>query len=91
MTHLTMSDLTALLRECAGEEETVNLDGEVLDVTFSDLGYDSLAVLQTTSRIESDYAVDLDEVAVSEAETPRQFLKLVNDALTAAPGPAEQG
>lgn len=91
MTQLTLTDLTTLLRECAGEEETTDLDGDVLDTTFADLGYDSLAVLQTTGRIENDHALSLDEIAVSEAETPRQFLKLVNDALAGAARPAEGG
>ncbi|MCF6525789.1 acyl carrier protein [Streptomyces sp. JJ36] len=78
-----MTELTTLLRECAGEEEGVNLDGDVLDTPFIALGYDSLAVLQTTGRIERDYEVTVDEDAVAEAETPRQYLELVNEALAA--------
>jgi act minimal PKS acyl carrier protein len=79
---LELTDLTALLRECAGEEEGVDLDGDILDVPFSELGYDSLAVLQTTGRIERDFEVVLDEEAVDEAETPRIYLELVNRALS---------
>ncbi|GAA2637973.1 acyl carrier protein [Streptomyces vastus] len=82
MKHLELSDLTALLRECAGEEEGVDLDGDVLDVPFTDLGYDSLALLQTTGRIERDYEVTLDE-ALDVAGTPRQYLDAVNRALSA--------
>ncbi|QNS09392.1 acyl carrier protein [Streptomyces xanthii] len=78
-----MADLTTLLRECAGEGEGVDLDGDVMDVLFVDLGYDSLAVLQTTGRIERDYDVVLDEEAVDEAETPRALLEIVNRALSA--------
>lgn len=84
---LQLDDLTALLRECAGEEETVDLAASVLDTPFSDLGYDSLAMLETTTRIERDYQVVIDEEAVSEAETPRQYLALVNEALAAAKQP----
>ncbi|MFE1956085.1 acyl carrier protein [Streptomyces sp. NPDC059524] len=83
MKHLDMADLTTLLRECAGEGEGVDLDGDVMDVLFVDLGYDSLAVLQTTGRIERDYDVVLDEEAVDEAETPRALLEIVNRALSA--------
>lgn len=64
-----------------GEDESVDLDGDVLDVSFTDLGYDSLAVLQTTGHIEGAYGLVLDEDAVSEADTPRKFLDLVNRAL----------
>ncbi|MEU4469087.1 MULTISPECIES: acyl carrier protein [Streptomyces] len=82
MNRLELTDLIALLRECAGEEEGVDLDGDVLDVPFADLGYDSLAVLQTTGRIERDWDVLLDEEAIDEADTPRAFLDLVNRALS---------
>ncbi|GAB2937482.1 MULTISPECIES: acyl carrier protein [Streptomyces] len=82
MPALTITELTDLLRECAGEAEAVNLDGDVLDVPFEVLGYDSLAVLQTTGRIERDYDVTLDEDAVTDAETPRQYLELVNEAIS---------
>ncbi|WP_317441808.1 acyl carrier protein [Streptomyces collinus] len=82
MKHLELSELTALLRECAGEEEGVDLDGDVLDTPFIDLGYDSLAMLQTTGRIERDYEVTLDE-AIDGTWTPRAFLAAVDSALTA--------
>ncbi|WP_432128983.1 acyl carrier protein [Streptomyces sp. bgisy082] len=83
MDRLDIADLTTLLRECAGEGEGVDLDGDVLDTLFVDLGYDSLAVLQTTGRIERDYGISLDEEAIDDAETPRQYLDLVNRAIEA--------
>ncbi|MFC8920330.1 acyl carrier protein [Streptomyces sp. WAC05374] len=79
---LELTDLTALLRECAGEDEGVDLDGDILDVLFIDLGYDSLALLQTTGRIERDFDLVLDEEAIDEADTPRAYLDLVNRALS---------
>lgn len=82
MDRLTLDDLKNLLRECAGVEEGVDLDGDVLDVPFAVLGYDSLALLQTTGVIESDYGCTLDEDAVEEAETPRALLDLINEALS---------
>ncbi|WP_210589298.1 acyl carrier protein [Streptomyces sp. GESEQ-35] len=86
MNRLELTDLKTLLRECAGEEEGVDLDGDILDVPFSELGYDSLAVLQTTGRIERDFEVLLDEEAVDEAETPRAYLELINRALSERAG-----
>ncbi|MEV3993917.1 acyl carrier protein [Streptomyces sp. NPDC049837] len=82
MNLLELTDLTALLRECAGEDEGVDLDGDILDVPFIDLGYDSLALLQTTGRIERDFDLVLDEEAIDEADTPRAYLALVNRALS---------
>ncbi|WP_217249443.1 acyl carrier protein [Streptomyces sp. AC602_WCS936] len=83
MRQFELDDLKALLRECAGQEEGVDLDGDVVDVPFAELGYDSLAILQTTGRIERDFGVALDEEALDEADTPRAYLDLVNRALAA--------
>ncbi|MEV0482870.1 acyl carrier protein [Streptomyces sp. NPDC050508] len=82
MKQLELRELTALLRECAGEEDGVDLEGDVLDIPFTDLGYDSLAMLQTTGRIERDYEIALDE-AIDSAGTPRAYLDVVNQALSA--------
>lgn len=41
MDRIGLSDLTRILRECAGEEEGVDLDGDVLDLNWMELGYDS--------------------------------------------------
>lgn len=82
MNRLELSDLTVLLRECAGQDEGVDLDGDIMDVPFVELGYDSLAMLQTTGRIERDFDLVLDEEAIDEAETPRKYLDLVNRALS---------
>ncbi|MER5538931.1 acyl carrier protein [Streptomyces mirabilis] len=80
---MQLEDLTIVLRECAGESENVDLSTGADDVSFTDLGYDSLAILETTARIERDYGVVLDDEAVSEAETLGQYLALVNEALAA--------
>ncbi|MES4905967.1 MULTISPECIES: acyl carrier protein [unclassified Streptomyces] len=84
MTRMTLAELTTLLRECAGEDETVDLDGDVLDTPFTDLNYDSLAVLQTVGRIEREYGVLLADDTVAEAATPRLLLQFVNAGLTEA-------
>ncbi|MCZ7414668.1 MULTISPECIES: acyl carrier protein [unclassified Streptomyces] len=80
MPELTTAGLSRLLRESVGDDETVNLEGDLLDASFTDLGYDSLTVLQTTGRIARDHAVRLDEGRVAEAETPRAHLAPVNGA-----------
>lgn len=80
---MKLSDLTGLLRECAGVEDAVDLDGEILDKSFADLGYDSLALLEVAGRIENQYQVALDEELVAEADTPAKYLDLVNTAIGA--------
>ncbi|GIE92970.1 acyl carrier protein [Paractinoplanes rishiriensis] len=82
--HLTLDDLKRIMREVAGADETVDFDADILDTTFLDLGYDSLALLETGSRIERDYAVALDDETVTGADTPRALLGAVNSQLPVA-------
>ncbi|MCY0935100.1 acyl carrier protein [Streptomyces sp. H34-S4] len=83
MDRLELSQLTRILRECAGEEEGVDLDGDVLDLYWMELGYDSLAILQTTGYIEREFDILLDEEDFDEADTPRRYLDMVNRVLDA--------
>lgn len=77
-TEVTLTDLKRILREGAGADESVDLDGEVLDVEFADLGYDSIAVLEAASRITREYGIALDDDATTSARTPRALLNVVN-------------
>ncbi len=72
--------LARLLRESAGVEEGVDLDGDVLDTPFVEIGYDSLALLQVTGRIRREYGIDLPDDAVSDAETFRSLLQMIQTA-----------
>ncbi|MFJ5927363.1 acyl carrier protein [Kitasatospora sp. NPDC092948] len=79
MSVLDLPALTRILRENAGADESVDLSGDILDTPFPDLGYDSLALLQAIGVIQRDFGVQLDDDAAA-AETPREFLALVNGA-----------
>lgn len=77
----TLDDLRRILLASAGADENVDLDGDILDLTFDALGYESLALLETGSRIEREYVITLDESALADATTPRQLLNVVNTQL----------
>ncbi|WP_306318227.1 MULTISPECIES: acyl carrier protein [unclassified Streptomyces] len=77
----TLDDLKRILREGAGADEETDLDADILDTEFELLGYDSLALLETGSRIELAYGVVLDEAVLPKASTPRAFIDLVNSLL----------
>lgn len=81
MTRLTLDGLRQILLEGAGEDEDVDLDGDIIDTDFADLGYDSIALLETASRIQRQFAARLDDEAVAAARTPRALIELTNDAL----------
>jgi act minimal PKS acyl carrier protein len=78
---MTIDELRGLLREAAGEPEDVDLDGDILDTEFTDLGYDSIALLETGGRIERECGVTLNDDTVTSAGTPRVLLDIVNERL----------
>ncbi|WP_369032442.1 MULTISPECIES: acyl carrier protein [Streptomyces] len=82
MQQLDIITLIGLLRSSGGDSETHDLNGDVLDIGFAELGYDSLALLQVTGIVERDSGVALDGESLDEAETPRQYIEAVNRALS---------
>ncbi|AJF66131.1 acyl carrier protein [Streptomyces vietnamensis] len=78
MARLTLDALRTILVACAGEDDSADLSGDILDITFEDLGYDSLALMESAARIEREFGVTLDDDDVNEALTPRLLLDLVN-------------
>ncbi|NHD19324.1 MULTISPECIES: acyl carrier protein [unclassified Actinopolyspora] len=78
---VTLDDLVRILREGAGADETVDLGGDISDLGFDELGYDSLALLETASRITREYGITLDDDAIAAARTPRQMLALINSSI----------
>jgi minimal PKS acyl carrier protein len=80
----TVDDLRRILREAAGADEGVDLDGDILDADFPSLGYDSLAVLESGSRIEREFGVRLDDDTLTDARTPRALIEAVNSVLVSS-------
>jgi len=81
MAGFTIDDLRRSLRAAAGEDESIDLDGDIMDSEFGELGYDSLAILETASHIERGFQVRLPEDEVGEQQTPRAFIDFVNSIL----------
>ncbi|WP_285735187.1 acyl carrier protein [Nocardiopsis sp. ATB16-24] len=77
----TLTDLRRILREAAGEDESVDLDGDILDVEFEELGYESLALLEAGSRIEREFNIRLDDETLTESMTPGSLIKVINAQL----------
>jgi act minimal PKS acyl carrier protein len=93
MTTFTLDDLITIMRECAGEDESVTLSGEVAEVDFEELGYDSLALMEAASRVQRSYDLSFPEDELAQVRTPAAFVTLVNEQLAkAAPvGPQTTG
>ena len=80
---LTLEDLKQVLRLC-GVDESVDLDADILDVEMSELGYDSLAVLEILARLQQRSGTVIPEDAAAELTTPRLLLDFVNDPIGVA-------
>ena len=80
MTQLNIDELRRLLAECAGESEDGAAGGDIAERTFEDLGYDSLALIETAARLKQRFDIDLDDDDVVTAETPGALLALANRA-----------
>ncbi|SDT78884.1 acyl carrier protein [Actinoplanes derwentensis] len=79
---LDLDNLRRILKEAAGEDESLDLDGDILDTSFLDLGFDSLALLETVSRVSREFDVALPDEVLERCETPRALLEDVNRSLT---------
>jgi minimal PKS acyl carrier protein len=75
---IELPDLRRILLEGAGAVQGVNLGEEILDSNFEDLGYDSIAIMETAARISREYGVAIDDESLLSARTPRLLLDLVN-------------
>lgn len=78
----TLQDLTRILLDGAGADESVDLDGNILDTDFEVLGYESLALLETGGRIEREFGIELDDEVFTDNTTPRALVAAVNAQLT---------
>lgn len=79
---MTDEQMKTLLRDCAGEDEDVNLDGDIRGRSFGELGYDSLARLEVAARLKRDYGLDLIDEITAEV-TPVDVVALINSRVAA--------
>jgi minimal PKS acyl carrier protein len=86
MSQFSIDDLKRIMRECAGEDETVNLAGDISAAPFDELGYDSLALMETASRVSREYGVSLPDELLEDIQTPAAFVACVNDRLAEPTG-----
>ncbi|GAA3359953.1 MULTISPECIES: acyl carrier protein [Saccharopolyspora] len=75
---LTRTQLVSAIRAAAGDTELADLDGDVLDRRFDELGYDSLALLEVAAVLRRTHGIALPDDAVVELGTPADLLRIVN-------------
>lgn len=83
MTEITVEDVKRILREAAGVDESIDMgQAGVAEMTFSALGYESLAVLEFGNRIEREYGLAMPDGELGNDKTLRQVVEYVNNELT---------
>jgi act minimal PKS acyl carrier protein len=78
----SIKDLRRILRESAGEGDGADLDVATIDTEFIELGYESLALLETGGRIEREFGIKLDDSTLFDSATPRDLIDAVNEQLS---------
>lgn len=78
---LTQTELVIAIRAAAGDSELADLDGDILDRRFDDLGYDSLALLEVAATLRRAHGITLPDDAVVELSTPGELLRAVNEGV----------
>ncbi|MFI5615920.1 acyl carrier protein [Streptomyces sp. NPDC051567] len=83
MKEFTLDDLVRILRECADPDvwTEIELGRGTADEDFDSLGYDSLSLFNTLTRIENEFRVELSFDIVYTAATPGTLVKVVNEVL----------
>lgn len=83
MSEMTIEALDGILREAAGDDDSAQMGESGLDKPFLDLGFDSLALLETVALIKRRYGVAVADDELTDLRTPRELLTKVNAVLTA--------
>lgn len=80
MSEFSLAELKQIMQESAGVADVADLS-EFERTTLSDLGCDSLAIIETATCIERNYGLKLPEDELFDIPTPGAFVAFVNDQL----------
>jgi len=78
---LTLENLKSIMDRCVGYDDSIAFSDEMLDTPFLELGYDSLALLETAAIVKREYGVQIGDDELHTIETPRALLVKVNAEL----------
>jgi act minimal PKS acyl carrier protein len=78
---MSIDELHGILINCAGGDDA--LRGDIAGVSFEELGYDSLALIETGTALKREYGVVIPDEQLIEVRNPAELLALINDRLAA--------
>ncbi|WP_405773434.1 acyl carrier protein [Streptomyces sp. NBC_01538] len=77
----TIDILRRILLEGAGTDDEAAIAGDISHMSFEELGYDSLAALETGARIGREYGLELEDSTILDADTLSEVVASVNQQL----------
>ncbi|SNQ48495.1 Actinorhodin polyketide synthase acyl carrier protein [Frankia canadensis] len=80
---MTIDELRDLLVECAGGDDAAAPAGDISNVPFEDLGYDSLALIETATRLKLERGVVVPDEVIAQARTAGELLAEINERIAA--------
>ncbi|WP_328335974.1 MULTISPECIES: acyl carrier protein [unclassified Streptomyces] len=80
----TAADFQKNVDACVGVDDAVVIDESNLEVEFSDLGLDSLAVYEVFTRLEEDLGFPIPDEDIDNLKTFSAVLKYVEGRLAEA-------
>ena len=84
MKTFTLVDLKKTIDACRMPGDGVELTEHALDVSFDDLGFDSLSLLDVVTRLQDELKLRLSDSEVEAISTPRSLIDYVNGRLLTA-------
>lgn len=78
---ITLEDVHRALVEGSGADDATALFAELKTKSFDELGYDSLAVLETGLRLRRESGADVADADIAGAQTADELVTLINDSL----------
>jgi len=79
MTAFSVTELNTTIAKCLGNDSGGQVTDDNLDIEFSELGYDSLAVYELMTRLQDDIGLPISDEEIDELTTPRLVIEFVND------------
>jgi acyl carrier protein len=85
VSEFSLAALKQILESCSGAlEDTDWNDANFTQLTFDEIGYDSIALLEMAARVQQAYGVHIPDEAISELKTPEIVLDYVNELLSSS-------
>jgi act minimal PKS acyl carrier protein len=84
MADISTEAVSAVLREAAGDDDSMDFGAESFERSFADLGFDSLALLEIAALVKREFGVVLTDEEMQGVETPADLVAKIDAARTAA-------